>query len=91
MNVPFVIAFFALQGVICGYLYYVIGVKNELISENSSLKTTLESQKVQLTKEKLEYFENLQKSNNARIDRYTLDKTTCQNELESYKRLINAM
>lgn len=91
MNIPFIVAFFALQGVICSYLWYVISVKNDLIEQNSNLKTTLESQKVQLTKEKLQYFENLQKSNNARIDKYTLDKSDCYKELESYKRLINAM
>ena len=87
----FAVIFIIFQGLICGYMWILISEKDDLLLENSSLKTTLESQKIQLNKEKLEYYENLQKAKDKTIDNFRLDKNSCETELKSYKDLINAM
>lgn len=87
----FVIVFGAFFAVLCAYMYNLIEIKDALLAENSQMKTLLESQKAQYTSEKIEYLEKLEQSKNLTIDKFLLDKSTCQSELDSYKKLIRAM
>lgn len=87
----FAIVFGAFFAVLCGYLWFLIDTKDALMSENANLSALVESQKAQHTAEKLQYFENLQKAKDSTIDKFRLDKSSCESELESYKGLIRAM
>ena len=87
----FIIVFGAFNVILCGYMWWLIDTKDALVSENAQIKVMLETQKVQHTAEKIEYLEKLEQSKNQTIDKFLLDKSSCQNELESYKKLIRAM
>lgn len=87
----FIIVFCAFFAILSGYLWFLIDSKDYLLTENANLKAFIETQKAEHSKEKLEYYENLQKAKDKTIDKFRLDTSTCEAELESYKGLIRAM
>lgn len=83
---------FAAFNIILGtYIYLLQSDNDNLRSENTDIKIMLESQKKELSKEKLEYLEKVEKSKNQTLDKLILDKSSCETELDSYKRLIRAL
>lgn len=87
----FIIVFGAFFAVLCGYLWSVISANETLLKENATIKIMLESQKVQHTREKIEYLERVEKAKNESLNRLILNTESCQGELDSYKALIRAM
>ena len=87
----FVIVFGAFFAVLCGYMYNLIEIKDSLLAENNQMRILLETQKTQHTSEKIDFLEKLEASKNKTIDKFFLDKSNCQSELNSYKKLIRAM
>lgn len=87
----FIIVFCAFFAILSGYLWLLIDEKDALLKKNASLSAFIEMQKAEHNKEKLEYYEKLQKAKDKTIDKFRLDTSTCEAELESYKGLIRAM
>lgn len=87
----FMIVFAAFNIILGTYIYLLQSDNDNLRSENTDIKIMLESQKKELSKEKLEYLEKVEKSKNQTLDKLILDKSSCETELDSYKRLIRAL
>lgn len=87
----FIIVFCAFFAILSSYLWFLIDEKDALLKENANLRTFIEIQKAEHNKEKLEYYEKLQNAKDKTIDKFRLDTSTCEAELESYKGLIRAM
>lgn len=87
----FIIVFVAFYAVLCGYLWFLIDSKDELLKENANIKVMLEAQKAQHTQEKIEYLERVEKAKNESLNRLILNTESCKSELDSYKALIRAM